>query len=137
VQFGANTRTDKEKDFLLAHIPQLAGCGTCTADQDCVGGACITPPFTPGGAGETCTGPADCANSLCASGPGGMKCTLDCTPGVADECPDGFECLDQGTHGLCWPGSGGGCCDAGRGGPTALLGLAAITAAWSRRRRPV
>jgi MYXO-CTERM domain-containing protein len=46
---------------------------------------------------------------MCASGPGGMKCTQACVPGATpSSCPDGFECLSTGTGGACWPGDGGG-----------------------------
>jgi hypothetical protein len=132
--FGAHTRIDIEQDFLRMHVPALGTCTTatdCGGDQTCFGGNCITEPFQNGGAGATCATPADCDNQQCANGPGGMKCTLACTPADPATCPDGFDCLDAG---LCWPHQGGGCCDAGNGGPTALFALGAIVLFAARTR---
>src|SRR5439155_7548386 len=61
-QFGADTRTDAEKAFLLQHVPELE----CNADADCAAGhecfahTCIVTPFDPTGLGSTCAGNADC-----------------------------------------------------------------------------
>lgn len=138
-QFGADTRTDAEKQFLLDHIPQLEGCTTATECGDgniCLQGQCISEPFSDGGLGDTCAAPADCDDGQCASGPDGMRCTVTCSPAIAGSCPDGFDCLDAGGQGACWPADGGGCCDAsGRGGPTALLGIVVVGLVLRRRRR--
>ncbi|HLL20484.1 MAG TPA: MYXO-CTERM sorting domain-containing protein, partial [Kofleriaceae bacterium] len=62
-----------------------------------------------------------------------------CTPADEASCPAGFECLDAGGQGACWPedaGDGGGCCDAsGSGAPTALFGLGFVALVLRRRRR--
>jgi len=137
-QFGADTRTDAEKDFLLSHVPQLEGCKT---DADCPGqvcfqAQCIAQPFTDGGLGATCTGPGDCDTGQCANGDGGELCTAVCAVGQAGACPSDFECLATGNgQGVCWP-NGGGCCDAGgHGGPTMMLGIGLVAFVLRRRQR--
>ncbi|HWU89680.1 MAG TPA: serine protease [Kofleriaceae bacterium] len=138
-QFGADTRTDIEKDFLLMHIPTL---GACETDAECPGKVCfnkkcIAQPFSDTGIGATCTAGAECDSGQCADGPGGKRCTEICVAGSANACPDGFECLGAaGTSGACWPADDGGCCDAsGRGAPTMLFGVAVVGLALRRRRR--
>lgn len=100
---------------------------------------CIAQPFGPTGIGTTCLTGADCQSMACASGPGGMKCTMPCTVGTAGTCPDGFDCLGTtGATGACWPaddGGGGGCCDTGgNGAPTMLFGIALVGLVLRRRR---
>jgi uncharacterized protein (TIGR03382 family) len=139
VAFGADTRTDAEKAFLLEHIPQLEGCmndSECPG-QVCFSGRCIAQPFTDGGFGATCTNPDECETAQCANGPGGTLCTAVCDVGQdALDCPAGFECLEtSGAQGLCWPEEGG-CCDAsGRNAPTSLIAMGLIALVWRRRRR--
>ncbi len=145
LQFGADTRTDAEKAFLLEHVPALAGCvddTECTGvDQVCTSGKCVDAPFTGGGFGATCTNPDECDTSQCATGPGGTLCTAACQAGSDGACPAGFECLagEGATSGLCWPSDlidDGGCCDAsGRGAPTMLLGIGLVALVWRRKRR--
>ena len=61
-QFGADTRVDAEKAFIMQHVPKLY----CETDADCPMGrmcfenACIVTPFQPTGLGSACTGNADC-----------------------------------------------------------------------------
>jgi hypothetical protein len=139
--FGADTRTDAEKDFILMHVPELQ----CNVDSDCAMGHecfnhdCIVDPFSPMGLGSTCTTGSDCDSGQCASGDGGMKCSLSCTSGDATTCPMGFDCISTGgTGGACWPhdNGGGGCCDAGgAGGPTTMLVGIGLCAVLMRRRR--
>jgi uncharacterized protein (TIGR03382 family) len=145
--FGADTRTDAEKAFILANIPELAA-PTCTVDADCktadticFQSACIDAPFSPMGLGTDCTSNTACQSMECGAGPGGMKCTTACTVGAANACPSGFDCLAAGsasTTGDCWPsGAGdGGCCDAsGRSAPTSILALGFVALVLRRRRR--
>lgn len=144
-QFGADTRPDAEKAFLLEHVPALAGCvddSECAGvDQVCTSGKCVDAPFTGGGFGATCTAPDQCDTSQCANGPGGTLCTASCQAGSDSACPAGFECLaaEGATSGLCWPSDlidDGGCCDAsGRGAPTMLLGIGLVALVWRRKRR--
>nr|MBA3820220.1 S1 family peptidase [Deltaproteobacteria bacterium] len=141
--FGADTRSDIEKAFLETHIPNL-GIKPCTMDtecgdeQICFKSACIAQPFAPTGLGATCAVGSECESDLCAGGPGGMKCTTTCTPATEGECPAGFDCLEAGGTGACWPSDeddGGGCCDAGGpGAPTALFGLGLFALVLRRRR---
>lgn len=144
-QFGADTRTDAEKAFLLEHVPALAGCTTddqCTGvDQVCTSGKCVDAPFTGGGFGASCESPDECDTGECANGPGGTLCTAGCQAGSDGSCPAGFECLagEGATAGLCWPSDlvdDGGCCDAsGRGAPTMLLGIGLVALVWRKRRK--
>jgi uncharacterized protein (TIGR03382 family) len=141
--FGADTRTDIEKSFLLMHAPQLEA--KCMMDSECpnmgicFNGQCMAQPFTGNGLGATCTSGAGCESGVCADGPGGMKCTMTCMPSTAGVCPSGFECLDTGGGGgACWPEGEGdsGCCDAsGKGAPTALFGMMLFAFVLRRRRR--
>ncbi|MGN6106019.1 MAG: S1 family peptidase [Kofleriaceae bacterium] len=144
-QFGADTRTDAEKAFLLQHVPSLEGCTTaaeCSTGEICFDMRCITEPFTPGGIGSACTTSTECDSGLCADGPGGMHCTEACTVGMPDACPAGLECLgSNGSTGACWPSEDGGdddtgCCDAsGHGAPTMLFGIGLVLVLSRRRRR--
>ncbi len=132
--------------------PPCSGNGTCPQDFVCdASGECVDGPNIPGGIGSTCAFNADCDSQICAGGPGGMKCTEICAVGSTAECPDGFQCLDAGSSGACWPGSGVlptpepeegvGCgCSVGGNGPRAplvgfLAGFAFFGVLLSRRRR--
>jgi hypothetical protein len=138
--FGADTRTDAEKPFLLMHVPELE-CQTdadCPMMHECFMHACIVTPFAPSGLGATCTANGDCQSGQCGSCDGGMKCTTGCTVGTAGVCPAGFDCLGTtGTQGACWPHSAhGGCCDAGgASGSSIALGLGVGALVLRRRRR--
>lgn len=142
--FGADTRTDIEKSFLLATAPILAG--ACDGDEDCNGGicfkgVCLAQPFEGNGLGVDCMTPANCQSNICLTIGDEKKCSMACTVGDDSTCPGGFDCLDGGGAGVCWPGGSGGpgdsgCCDAsGRGGPTALLGFGLIALVMMRKRR--
>jgi hypothetical protein len=137
--FGADTRTDVEKAFLLQHVPQLEG---CTTDDECGGGICfqkrcIAQPFTDGGIGSECVAGTECDSGFCAAGPDGMRCIEACIVGGEDACPDGFDCLGAtGGGGACWPrgSDDSGCCDtSGRGGPTAMFAIGLVALLWRRR----
>lgn len=138
-QFGADTRTDAEKDFLLQHIPQLE----CTTDDDCGEGnicfqkKCIVTPFADTGLGSECTGNGDCESGMCATSGDSGYCTWNCMVGVDGGCPEGLECTAAGGGGACWPvESDSGCCDAsGAGGPTALIGFLFLGVTLGRKRR--
>lgn len=144
-QFGADTRTDAEKAFLLQHVPQLEGCANDTECPDagtiCFSGKCIAEPFQGGSFGATCTNASECETGQCATGPGGTLCTAACDVGQTGDCPAGFECLagEGATQGLCWSSDlidDGGCCDAsGNGAPTMLLGIGFVALVLRRRRR--
>jgi hypothetical protein len=136
--FGADMRADASETFLAEAAPELSPCvedNECGEDRICDVGRCIAEPFSPGGLGSECGDdqPA-CLSGLCAAGPGGERCTVECTVG-SGQCPSGFECLETGgATGACWPEEGGGCsAGGGAGGLGALLvGLALIGI---RRRR--
>lgn len=88
----------------------------CSAGQACNGGRCAWPPPTIG-LGEPCTNNMECISGLCPANGGEQLCSEFCTPTVADQCTEGFECLPAGSpgSGVCWPaeGDGGGCCSVG------------------------
>jgi uncharacterized protein (TIGR03382 family) len=136
--FGADTRTDAERAFILQYIPQLE----CTTDADCPDGKtcflkkCIAQPFSPTGLGATCTGNQDCDSGSCATADNESKCTMACTVGDATSCPDGLECLAAGAGGACWPiAEDSGCCDAsGKNAGSMLLGIALFGLVLRRRR---
>jgi hypothetical protein len=137
-QFGADTRTDAEKGFLLSHIPQLL----CEYDSDCGEGKrcfqkkCIKTPFTEGGLGSECTNAADCAEAICANDGENAYCSATCSPTQDNSCPDGLDCIDtgQGT-GACWPTDTGCCSSTRKSAPTAFLAMAFLGVALGRKRR--
>lgn len=138
--FGADTRTDVEKDFLLANVPALEQ--TCETDAECNGGLCfqnrcIAQPFTDTGVGSECVASSECDSNLCAAGPGGMRCVETCAPSTEGACPDGFDCLEAGGgQGACWPkDEDAGCCSGSSGAPSALFGAGLIALVLRRRRR--
>lgn len=140
--FGADTRTNIEKDFLLKTAPVLAG--SCKDDSECMGGlcfkgVCIAQPFSGNGLGVDCMTAANCQSGVCLGIGEEMKCSMSCTVSDDSTCPDGFDCLDGGGAGACWPSSGdddSGCCDSsGRGGPTALFAIGLMALVIRRRRR--
>ncbi len=167
-QFGADTRVDSELDFLFQHVPALQcqadgacnevcgtgslaedpDCPTCETNDDCAdaeicqGGRCQAEPFTPGGLGSECISSVDCDSGLCATNGGEQECTAGCDP-AASTCPDGFDCIEAGSAGICWAAEGGGGCRSSRGGGAGWLSLlAALAVAFtlrssrSRRGRP-
>jgi uncharacterized protein (TIGR03382 family) len=140
-QFGADTRTDAERAFILQHVPELE-CQTdadCPMMKECFQRKCIVTPFQPTGLGTTCTTNAECDSATCAITDQGGKCSMGCTVGMAaTTCPAGFDCLAAGAAGTCWPTAtdGGGCCDAsGAGAPTMLACIGLIGLVLRRRRR--
>ncbi len=140
-EFGADTRIDIERPFLVQHVPEVVGCivdEDCPDTRACFARKCIAEPFGPNGLGTACTTSAECDSSQCAeSSQDGKRCSFGCSVSSAGSCPDGFECLRaEGDLGACWPAEGGGCCDAGgAGGPGAILLGVAVIALGRRRRR--
>ncbi|MBL0217655.1 MAG: serine protease [Myxococcales bacterium] len=137
-QFGADTRVDAEKAFLLQHVPELE----CSVDTDCPDmkacfqHRCMAQPFSPMGLGTTCTANTECDSGTCAQSTDGGKCSMSCTVGAAETCPSGFDCIASGGGGACWPtakdDSG---CNAGGGSPApALFGLGLVALVLRRRR---
>jgi uncharacterized protein (TIGR03382 family) len=118
----------------------------CMEDADCVAdhgdgflcrdGECVAGPGAPMGLGTACEDPSDCASGTCTqSSNDGNFCTIECDPS-SNDCPAGFDCLPQGSGGVCWPGGGGGgCCSAGGGAPTPVIMLGFVVGAIVMRRR--
>jgi MYXO-CTERM domain-containing protein len=154
---GSHTLTARATDpggKTADHSIQVTIEGPCTGNDDCddgqvcniSSGQCVAGPGMEGGLGSECTDNAQCDSGICATGPDGTRCVSTCTPGGTD-CPDGFDCLNAGSSGACWPsadvlegGDGGGPCGcrAGRRDQSGVWGgvlfaLAALVAV--RRRR--
>jgi uncharacterized protein (TIGR03382 family) len=138
--YGADTRTDAERDFILQYVPELycdsdADCGE---NHECFNHKCIATPFTTGGVGADCAQAVDCESGMCASDGDNSYCSMGCTIGADSTCPGDLACLDKGDGtGVCWPKSdGGGCCSAtGGDAATGLFGFAFLGFVFSRRRR--
>ena len=157
------TRTDKWKDLIVATAisaaqtggypapswtqappPPPADAGTPTADAGTSGNSPL---------GATCSDPTECASGACAAPADGQAsvCTQGCDVSAQD-CPDGYQCVDTGAGGQCFVkppttnsgngnNGGGGCAVAAdpnkpvpwKQGSVLALGLAALFL--SRRRR--
>jgi hypothetical protein len=111
---------------------------TCAKGQKCEAGKCFWDPPS-GKIGDDCAYPQFCESGLCTGTKDQLICTQACTPGVADTCPGGFDCVMSGPGtGVCFFSStGGGCCSVGDAGGTvwAQLGLAAVAFGFVVRRR--
>jgi hypothetical protein len=112
---------------------------TCATGQKCDTGRCLWDPPT-GNIGDACSYPQFCVSAMCS--PSGMKqiCTQDCTPGVSDSCPTGFECVaTSNADGYCYTkaSDGGGCCETGSTplGGIAATGLSVLALGLVLRRR--
>ncbi len=163
-RFGAYSRVDAELDFLDTTAPELAcqtdgfcteecgqddlpddpDCPECAIDDDCgsaddqcVDGACIAKPNTPGGLGYECTDGDQCDSALCATVDDVQMCSEPCDPD-ASQCPDDFDCVPAGEAGMCWPADdgGGGCSATGTesGSAGVLLWLLLSLVVGTRRR---
>jgi hypothetical protein len=114
---------------------------TCATGQTCSDGKCFWPAPT-GELGDDCGYDQFCKSNSCVETSDGSYCTQDCVVGATDTCPMGFECLADGTGGVCIPqSSGGGCCSVERGGRTPwghaafAFGVLALVVRRRRRRR--
>ena len=109
---------------------------TCLDGQMCSDGRCAWPPPT-GELGDGCDLDADCTSYRCESDGENSLCTEPCVLGIDSSCPDGYDCLNAGGSGLCWPEGlgGGGCCSAGGGDPWPAAALAALVGLLVVRRR--
>ncbi len=87
----------------------------CSLDTDtCVGGRCVPGAGVQGGLGTACTTNEACSSGICvAGGEAGQVCVETCDPTQA-QCPGGFDCIETGASGVCYPGTGdgGGCLSA-------------------------
>lgn len=120
-----------------------ADCAGQGENYTCVGGRCVPGEGAPGGLGEECMDNSECYSGQCATAGEDRYCVEPCEVGGSD-CPSGFQCLDAGGTGVCWPGGGdgdpeGGCSSSsGNGAMTSSLALGALLGvlfAGRRRRR--
>jgi hypothetical protein len=87
---------------------------SCAKGQSCDAGKCEWPAAT-GMLGDTCTYPQFCTSGEC-EGDSTQYCTIDCEPGVDNQCDMGYDCVEaSATAGFCLPKSSGGCCSVGGG----------------------
>ncbi|MGE0548318.1 MAG: hypothetical protein AB7O24_21340 [Kofleriaceae bacterium] len=116
---------------------------SCALGQVCdARGRCLWEPAV-GELGAECTFPQYCLSGMCEGTDETKVCTVPCVPGVADSCPDGMYCLEEGA--VCWPGSANedpeSCCSASRSVPSyavltaAVLGLLGFRGLGRGRRR--
>jgi MYXO-CTERM domain-containing protein len=157
---SANQTKDASISVNLAQNPP-SGCTSnsqCQTGYECSGGQCVMipqpgqpdagmPPTGDGQLGTPCADNSQCLSGICGTGPDGMRCTQICTPGGSD-CPVGFDCLQAGNQGACWPsgnsnptdpgnGTNSGGCSAGGAASAAPLGVVAMLGlALLARRRP-
>ena len=114
-------------------LQSCAGGASC-ADGKCLGGTCFPDKDVKGGLGSDCATAEECATGKCIGDGTTMKCTEMCDPG--NTCPDGYDCIDVGGAGLCWPqagGGGGGCSTGGSSSGFALFGLGVALLALRQR----
>jgi len=113
-----------------------ASAESCALGQRCDAGRCFWDPPV-GVLGDECEFQQFCMTELCASASTGeSRCTQDCVLGVADSCPDGFDCLASSSGGVCWPAGAEetGCCSSSNEA-AAQSGLLAFALAIMIRRR--
>lgn len=108
----------------------------CAEHYVCLGGACVPGPDFEGGLGAPCGDGITCAVGECGSDGSDQLCVGGCALDGSTTCPRGFDCLDGGGAGVCWPngediddgGASGGCAAAvsrhgATGGGLFALGL--------------
>jgi MYXO-CTERM domain-containing protein len=112
----------------------------CSGGQLCEDGKCFWPAPT-GQLGDACERDMDCVSLLCPANGDDRICSESCFVGISGTCPEGYDCLEAGNQGVCWPADGtggGGCCSVG-GEPRApiaegLIALALLGFVIRRRR---
>ena len=116
-----------------------SGCtdaASCPNKTDiCLNNACVAGSGAAGGLGATCTGNAECTSSLCADNGTNQYCVIPCDLNNDTSCPSGYQCVNAGTMGVCFPGGDGGGCSTSGGSAPAFLGLGTLVAIIIRRRK--
>lgn len=132
--------TDKVERTVTAsvNVNVLAACTpgatSCPEGTHCLTGYCLPGADVAGGLGATCATNEECISGTCASDGTNSLCTGACDAGT---CPSGYDCLDDGGAGVCWPSAESGGCSSTSGGsplPFALAGLG-LALVLARRRR--
>lgn len=134
------TATDGGSRSAMAsvHVKVTAACSAttpCAANTYCIGGFCVPGRDVDGGLGTTCSSNDNCISGQCGTADGESLCTGGCD--AAGKCPSGYECLGEGTAGVCWPSSDSGGCSSSSsdGGPLALLAGLGFAVIVLRRRK--
>jgi hypothetical protein len=132
---------ETETDSATVTVTKGAPCetaATCAAEQVCTSGRCMWGPPT-GVTGDACTYPQACVSHVCDGVGSDQICTQTCTPGglgSSSNCPDGFSCTTSATgEGICYFGTGAGCCSAGGDADWLHFAMCGIVLASLLRRR--
>jgi trypsin len=137
--YGADTRVDSEKSFIIQHVPNLyCQSSSDCQNRECFENKCIVTPFQPTGLGAACMANTDCDSGSCVMQNNVGECTMSCSLGSGASCPSGFDCVSAGAAAVCWPhvaDTGGGCSVGSSGrGSIALAALMLLGLVTMRRR---
>ncbi|MBK9069419.1 MAG: hypothetical protein IPL79_00185 [Myxococcales bacterium] len=106
----------------------------CGAGNTCFLGECVPGPDTPGGMGAPCSENEQCFDAWCASNGTIGVCSSECDIAAAN-CPSGFDCVQAGDAGACWPSSDSGCQGSTPDNVPLLPCLLAMVVSWVIVRR--
>lgn len=117
--------------------PPCTAASGCEGDDVCVDGVCLPGPDVAGGLGYECQRDTECLSRRCikASGESIGYCVESCELANKGSCPSGFECMDNGGAGVCFPTESGGCCDTGATPTGPLMLTFGVLVLVLRRRR--
>jgi hypothetical protein len=114
-----------------------ATAATCATGQKCEAGKCFWDPPA-GEIGDDCAFQQFCKSGLCTGTAQQQICTQACTPGAADSCPSGLDCVASSANaGVCFFQDSGGCCSVDHGGGAWWVhaGISALVLGLMLRRR--
>ena len=98
---GASCRTGLVCDTTVGICYECLSNDEClaspTGETVCVNNACHAPGASQGEICDPCSADSDCAAGACAAN--GSFCTRVCN--VVTDCPAGFDCVSEGTRGVC------------------------------------
>jgi trypsin len=136
--YGADTRVDAAKSFIIQHIPNLyCQSSSDCQNRECFENKCIVTPFQPTGLGAACMTNTDCDSGSCVMQDHVGECTMSCSLGSGASCPSGFDCVSAGAAAVCWPhvADTGGGCSVGSSGQSSIVLLTLVGLVALRRRR--
>ncbi len=92
-----------------------ANADACAKGQKCEAGKCFWDQPV-GELGDTCDYSQYCTSNSCVITDQGGYCSQECVLGAVEACPEGYDCVQNGSTGACLPAAEpGGCCSAGGG----------------------